>query len=70
MDVLYELIVKQAPTFGGFICENCRNYLGGVRCANDVFISTQGANMTGCTMFWPKAADDAAGSDAEVKARA
>lgn len=49
-----EAMVRQAPTDDGWVCPGCRFWTGGVGCSANVFISVEGANMSGCTYRKPR----------------
>jgi hypothetical protein len=48
---LSEVVARQAPTYDGWICPDCKHHGGGLNCKKNVFISVVGANMKGCIFF-------------------
>jgi hypothetical protein len=46
-----DAIQDQSPTIDGWICPNCWNHRGGVKCKKNVFIAFVGANMSRCYLF-------------------
>jgi hypothetical protein len=48
---LIEVVQRQAPIAGGWICPMCKNHKGGVGCEANVFIAFVGANMSGCQLY-------------------
>ena len=50
---LQEEMVRQGQDVSpdNFHCSNCRNHLGGCKCAQGVFIAFEGSNMASCS-YW------------------
>lgn len=51
---LWDEIAKQSASGNGWICPNCKNHRGNLKCKQNVFIAFVGANMRHCIFFQEK----------------
>lgn len=46
-----DVMASQYPTINGWICPQCRNHKGNLKCSKGVLICWVGANMSRCSHF-------------------
>jgi len=48
---IQDAIIRQTPTYDGWICPRCNYHKGGINCSANVFITCEGANTKNCIWF-------------------